>query len=167
MSPEKPKTLALQRKDNFYLWLDSRLHPFLMPVVLGITTAVVARNYFSNIFPMDLEIYQPLIAAMIYSFGTEVDMISTIRGINTINNFEQKTGVRSPFYEESFLAPKRPTWDFFSSFRVRALNAIMCTLSIALPPLGIGLGITRLYAGLHNESVRALHQRKLTEYLNG
>ncbi len=162
-SGEKPPTLEIGRKDDFYLWFCLKIQ--LGPMI-GIAACGAASFLFSNGYPTKLGSYQSLIGAIIYCICTFIDEETTIRGAKTINRFEQQTGITTPYQETALFTPKRPSRDSFFSLRERALNAAACTLSILQPTVGVGIGIMRLYSGLHNERVRAFHERKLAEVLN-
>lgn len=166
MNPEKPKFLAVQKRDDFYLWLEERLPPRLILLAVYLAAMPTATYSFLNDFPV-AGVYQSLIAAIIYSFSAELDDLSTIRVANAVDNFEQQTGLNSPFKESAMFLPKRPNSDDLSGYRQRAIQAAACAFGILVPPVGVGWGIMKSYAFWHNERVRALHERKLTEYLNG
>ena len=167
----KPEILTIQKKDDFYLWLDSKVPRFrykritIYPTifVLGLS-ATMASGIFLNSLPTDLRYYQSLIAGMVYWISAAIDDETSRRLVNSINRFEQQSGVTSPFIESNPFASERPTLDFFSSFHMRAIDAVACTLSILVPTAGIGIGIVKLYAGFSNYRAESFHERRLKDY---
>lgn len=120
-----------------------------------------------HIFPAEYEMYRPLIGAIFYAAGTEIDNESTIAAISTIQKWESLTKKRTSIIESNTLLSERPIREDVYSFRVRVKETVFSIPSILIPSIGVALGLQRLFlGGLNNLGIKALYERRLGIFLS-
>lgn len=135
----------------------------------SILAALAIPSYFFlyHTLPAEYEMYRPLIGAIFYAVGSEIDNESTIAAVSAIQKWESLTKERSPAIESNLLLPERPTWEDMYNFKRRVQEAAFFIPSTLIPSIGIALGLQRLFfCGLKNLGIKAFYERRLGEFLS-